>query len=569
MLSGSTSTLKSLKTAPLEEKAIPQLSTEEELALLQGRGSLEHFLREDVCGACGIRHPNPSLLDLYANCSNCLNCVRQPCVLRNRYKGIVQLAKLEIVFATYGHPSDSRRAVDVTTVCNAIADNFSNRDRISFKSSMDLECIFGDPAPHMPKQLCLRYRMNSKFAVVKCDVLPNNHLREAFLLLAPTTRLLTVLRASYGHPKGRSTNGRMSYDVTEIVQGLVDRCGGSYLSIPSDKSVSALFSDPCPGYPKDLIIEYDIDGQSSIVTLDVGSGYLRSSRDVCIKKLAVISPLIFVESAFYGVTPTGRKEKLAELSRLLSTIDVIEYRMRLGLPVSEADTSLKRRKSAIQEEQVTVRNLETSFIDISSALQKSLEQTIFFLDMAKESFDPNKAFSNVSPGKMKLLEINLRVVGHDSERRTSSSEITASGFPRNYISGSAARFLVVVTDGEDGRGVLESSIYFSARLTFPPIMVHNAAYGYLKNLSQVIDVTREVQGLIDFEGLKIPTSLNLDRLFTNPCAGCPQKQLRIQYSARGICGCLRVRESNDKLMGSVQLGYRPVADEDLGEANDS
>jgi hypothetical protein len=44
-------------------------------------------------------------------------------------------------------------------------------------------------------------------------------------------RYLQISRATYGHPKGTSSTGRMSYDVTEIIQGYVDMHGGNYLNI--------------------------------------------------------------------------------------------------------------------------------------------------------------------------------------------------------------------------------------------------------------------------------------------------------------------------------------------------
>jgi hypothetical protein len=82
------------------ESSLDDPSEIEQLALLQGRAAPAFLLREDYCGACGHRHANPRLLDLYSVCDNCLNCVRAPVHLRNRYIGIEQLSPLDIVFAT-------------------------------------------------------------------------------------------------------------------------------------------------------------------------------------------------------------------------------------------------------------------------------------------------------------------------------------------------------------------------------------------------------------------------------------------------------------------------------------
>ena len=50
--------------------------------------------------------------------------------------------------------------------------------------------------------------------------------------------------------QGVSITGRMSFDVLEQVQALVDLSGGSYLHIPTTTQMSKLFGHPCPGYPK-------------------------------------------------------------------------------------------------------------------------------------------------------------------------------------------------------------------------------------------------------------------------------------------------------------------------------
>jgi len=60
--------------------------------------------REDFCGSCGIQHPNPNLLDNYPYCYCCFNTLREPYVLRKRYKGVAYYAPLDILYATYGDP---------------------------------------------------------------------------------------------------------------------------------------------------------------------------------------------------------------------------------------------------------------------------------------------------------------------------------------------------------------------------------------------------------------------------------------------------------------------------------
>ena len=60
-------------------------------------------------------------------------------------------------------------------------------------------------------------------------------------------------------------------------------------------------------------------------------------------------------------------------------------------------------------------------------------------------------------------------------------------------------------------------------------------------------------------------SLNMDKLFTNPGRGL-RKQLKIDYMTRGFSGSIRIREKNDLLVATVELGYPPLApvvDEEL------
>jgi hypothetical protein len=110
---------------------------------------------------------------------------------------------------------------------------------------------------------------------------------------------------------------------------------------------------------------------------------------------------------------------------------------------------------------------------------------------------------------------------------------------------------------------METDIDYNCKLAFPPIVIQSAVYGYMKDLSQVVDVTREVQGLVSIDGLKIPRTLDLNSLFTNPCPGS-LKQLRIKYISRGMNGSIRVREKDGFLNGNVQLGYVPTVSADDG-----
>ncbi len=195
---------------------------------------------EQYCGCCGVEHKAPELLDTYYLCAACQNALREPRVLREVWAERPQTCKLEICYATYGHSSEPI-AYEVTKSVQSRVDEIWYRDRLQYKKVEDLNKLFGtaagrpeskwDPCPGQNKQLKVRYRLCGLHAQLQLDVMPNGQLTLNFMLIAPKTRYLLINRATYGHPKGLSPQGRMSVDVTEVVQGIVDSgmSGGSHL----------------------------------------------------------------------------------------------------------------------------------------------------------------------------------------------------------------------------------------------------------------------------------------------------------------------------------------------------
>eukprot|EP01041_Mallomonas_annulata_P007561 gene7561-15506_t len=201
---------------------------------------------EEVCGYCGIQHRNPSLLDLYAYCDNCGCCLREPEKLRRLYHNKGQQTKLEVIIASYGDMSDTSKVIDVTSVCKDIIARSVLSDRLAIRKATSLYELFGcDPSPGRPKQIRLRYRMLQRHGYLVLPVLEDNHLPTPLLLLCPRERLLTIMKGTYGHPRGKSASGRMSHDVTECLQGMADFNGGSYLCIDTDLILTVPFGDPC------------------------------------------------------------------------------------------------------------------------------------------------------------------------------------------------------------------------------------------------------------------------------------------------------------------------------------
>jgi hypothetical protein len=113
------------------------------------------------------------------------------------------------------------------------------------------------------------------------------------------------------------------------VQGLIDLQGGSFLCIPSDTPILQLFGDPCPGYPKDLRINFEIVGKNGSVKTSEVRGFLK--KKIFIKQSPTIKPLLLVNSAFYGVTATSKKFQLDFLNKQIAKILIIEHKFFIFL----------------------------------------------------------------------------------------------------------------------------------------------------------------------------------------------------------------------------------------------
>lgn len=165
-------------------------------------------------------------------------------------------------------------------------------------------------------------------------------------LFCPTRRDLTILRGSYGHPKGRTTTGRMSYDVREQLQGIVDLNFGSFLYIGAMQPIERQFGDPCVGYVKDLQIEFDIDGKTGYV--EVGECKNRLKRNIQIQTSPSVSPMILVNTANYGLTENTIKDRLKFLELNIARIEIIIHKRSIGMPIKAAERLFIKNLKAFQ-----------------------------------------------------------------------------------------------------------------------------------------------------------------------------------------------------------------------------
>jgi hypothetical protein len=523
-----------------------------------GKGGLL-FYREEFCGACGIVHSNPEVLDTYTNCQCCFSVIREPCVLRKKYQHVKIVQPMEILFASYGDPFDPSAVIIVTTIMQERLKEFESRDRFVFRPNEDASETFGsDPAPGKNKQLRLRYRLHEGggHGTIMLDFNQDNRIPSTFFFIVPKRSYLRINQATYGHPKGTTKTGRMSFDVTEIIQSMVHQNGGSYLSLSAFMPVARIFGDPCPGYVKDLRINFEIIGRKGSIKYPENRGHLM--KKISIMSSPTITPLIYVLSATYGITPTARKDRLDYLSKQLTKVQYFEHRKREGIALSAEETLLVKKKSYFQQQKEIFLTAETKFIDISYKLQQIADQGKNRLFLDPKSFDCNAVFGNPLPGIPKILECHLDCQGHDSERNTESNEMTETGYARNYITVKTARLNCVVEDNEKGEGILTEALDFHTDCSAPIIIVTRATYGILSELQKLIDVTNEIQGLVVGNTLKIERELNLKELFKMDPAPGRQKEIQIDYITRGFQGNIRVREKKDLLIAGIELGYPPL-----------
>ena len=327
------------------------------------------------------------------------------------------------------------------------AQEFKTKDRMVLYKHYHFDKIFGrDPSPGKPKVLRVRYRMLGVFGMLSIDVLPDNKIPARVILLGEEkTKDLRIVAATWGHPRGRSTTGRMSVDVREVLQGLVDLNGGSYLFIGSLTNILTLLGDPCPGYKKDLQISYDISGRSDSVMYEETKGFLRKKH--IIETCPIVKPMIFVERASYGITWRGKREHLLDLQKKIRKISSINHRKSMGMLPTLEENQLVSKLASYKVQIAEFQTVEPTFVDVTKKMKTLVDLQggmSFVLDRHK--FDPNNVFGNPCEHGMKLLEVELICTGHDSENTTDKREMTLEGYPRNVIPGKNGRYVIACWD---------------------------------------------------------------------------------------------------------------------------
>jgi len=444
----------------------------------------------------------------------------------------------------------------------------------------DLREVFGgDPYPMKRKRLTIRYQ---HFKFVGCIRILDNSVgiipKQLLLVVPPFSTFIHFTAATYGHPKG-VVEGRGAYDVVEILNGRLDLYDDNLLEIRSDENLCALFDDPSIGMTihiflidfgwltgrrKVLKIDYVIDGRQGELEEEEVSGLLLNP--VAIHPTPIISPLILIEQATYGVTHFTKQEKMNEIERELFKLSSIHHKKRSGLPVKKEELAKLWKVEGLKKWYDYWDTAPEESVDITGRVQQMVEETGGqMLEINPETIDLEAEFGSPLPGQHKVLHIEYSIIGHDSEMLTSSEEVTENGYPKNFIRQKKGLELVtVLEDEEHSIPTLQEHIQITAPRCLALIECDKAVYGHRFDTRRVYDVTAQVNGRILRSGghqFFIDDCEELNMIFGDPCPGV-RKKLWVKYCTRGFAGSMRVENINDYPQSTIQLGYR-LREEDL------
>jgi hypothetical protein len=207
------------------------------------------------CPTCAIYHPKPTLCDLYRTCHFCTRIHRWPADLQVTHH-VKAAGALHILAASYGHPDDAARAVDIAGKLqehvNDLPFTGSLRGcRLLLLDDDFLIDLFGDPCPGMCKRIRIRYSILERRAELFADEIEPGYLKENIDVLATvtTTPRLKIVTATYGHRAGVVRN-KGEFNIAEALQARCDKYSGDFMELTHDEELEALFGDPCPGFSK-------------------------------------------------------------------------------------------------------------------------------------------------------------------------------------------------------------------------------------------------------------------------------------------------------------------------------
>jgi hypothetical protein len=526
--------------------------------------------RNDLrCPGCGLRHGNAALSATYRNCSGCYRVIVEPTALRSTESTTTSsssssitasttsdgccVAKLQVLAASWGDSQDPAFAIDITSHLQSRVDSHGQQDKLWVDVDEDLNVWFGlglRPAERR-NELRLRYEFTHGPAAgpnQRCEVRLEEdparpgYLRQPLLIkVASRRRHVMIHSALYGSQGG----GSGSYNVTELVRGFVDASGGRFLSLQRCNPMAALFGDPCPGKPKVLSLQCETLGDQGHVQAEECDGHLLEPIDI--KCASIMSPLVIIERATFGLTTGGIDEQLRKLEKeIMAHVDT-QRRKNAGLPVSSTDSAGVEDLGSLTQELESLLAVEPFYLDVTDHIQRAVDLREGTSLELLPADDINELLGNPCPGHTKQLSIQFLVVGTDVPEQCEPSVSLLRRGKRQAL----------VIDDKLGRGHLEKVLRICAPKTGPMLEIMTSRYGHCYNPKKTIDVSSQLKSLVEAAGgshLSIGTDVDLTKLFGDPCVGA-RKRLTVEYSSRGLHGNLVVPVRGGQLASDILVGH--------------
>ena len=109
------------------------------------------------CPACGSAHPNPALCETYRYCQNCSSVMREASAIDMK-KIPKPAGRLLVIAASYGHPDDASKAIDVRETLQRKIEGHGAKDCLNITPQDDLLKYFGLKHSPCGGKKCIRVR---------------------------------------------------------------------------------------------------------------------------------------------------------------------------------------------------------------------------------------------------------------------------------------------------------------------------------------------------------------------------------------------------------------------------
>lgn len=216
--------------------------------------------------------------------------------------------------------------------------------------------------------------------------------------------MLTIFKATYGHPQGAA-----KYDVTDQIVGISDQLGSHYLDIPASTDFNQLFGDPCYGVDKEIMIKYDVRGRSGEAKQYEHKGHL--NRSIVINATPIVAPVLLIEKAYYGFSPKDIERRINEIKMELTQLEFIQMQQNSNLQVSAAHLEKLSLQPGLAKELEMLSNLKNASVDITAALQRLVDKARGDRIVLGLHDNANQLFGDPCPGYHKWIDIAYHVTG--------------------------------------------------------------------------------------------------------------------------------------------------------------